>query len=513
MSRSLCYTRVSHKDSKATGMSLESQHKMMLEYRLSQGLPAWARERGNRGAGKFEDAAVSAWRFDLDERPDGSKLVKALRPGDHVIFASMDRGFRSVENWARQHREWNENNVTLHFVRQGFNTKSAAGKLIGNVLASFAQFKSDMLTERMRMIRLANKYGKGPAQNLKEEYRLQGSNEFAQIAMALREMRARHLHKDPGTVYGYIRCSHIEQLELDNTLPAQQKVVEKYMSGLGLQMSPVLRDEAVSAWTTPFAQRPSGRILSDLVRAGDHVVFPRLDRAFRSVHDMVNTLKRWDELGVVAHFVDSGIRTDDREGRVLLGVLACLCEYESQLMSETIGEGLAVCGKLWNLPHWIKKANDRVIEWYVPDYESLEEMYQIREWWYDGKMTRWEMSDELERRRAEKLGCKPIPRSGFPGTRLLAGVRERFGVTDDLYDPRKKGHWRKWGEKVIDENLKMWQIADMEVAILEGETVDVQKVAELRELCAKGKYPPSMWGPPLRLWVENRRASRAGEVG
>ncbi len=42
----------------------------------------------------------------------------------------------------------------------------------------------------------------------------------------------------------------------------------------------VFYDAAVSASRTPLLDRPEGEKLNGLLRKGDHVIFPRLDRAF-----------------------------------------------------------------------------------------------------------------------------------------------------------------------------------------------------------------------------------------
>ena len=86
------YLRVSHQDSARSGLSPETQLARCHQYFELRGLV----EQGVRFYDDelLYDPAVSARHVPFLDRKMGRKLQRMLQPGDHVIFAHLDRASR-----------------------------------------------------------------------------------------------------------------------------------------------------------------------------------------------------------------------------------------------------------------------------------------------------------------------------------------------------------------------------------------------------------------------------------
>ena len=66
----------------------------------------------------------------------------------------------------------------------------------------------------------------------------------------------------------------------------------------------------------------------------------RLDRAFRSVKEMHDTLTGWEIVGVTFQSAREQFDTSTAIGQLLLNLLAALAEFELEVMSERIRAGM-----------------------------------------------------------------------------------------------------------------------------------------------------------------------------
>ncbi len=104
-------------------------------------------------------------------------------------------------------------------------------------------------------------------------------------------------------------------------------------------------DEYVDhASASDFVRRTEWRRLQEDARRRrvDLVAVWKLDRAFRSAIECLNTLADWQARGV--HFVCASqpeIDTTTPIGRLLLTVLAAVAEFERDLIRERVADGLA----------------------------------------------------------------------------------------------------------------------------------------------------------------------------
>ena len=80
--------------------------------------------------------------------------------------------------------------------------------------------------------------------------------------------------------------------------------------------------------------RPGLAALMDQLRAGDTVVVWKLDRLGRNMLHILETVKALTEMGVTLVSTSDGIDSSTAAGRMMIGVLGSLAEYERELISE-----------------------------------------------------------------------------------------------------------------------------------------------------------------------------------
>ena len=162
--RMIGYARCSHEDSAKSGLGIDVQKQQIAFWRdtnLKQERFAgyrWCdtgwegmREVGSATRdGFFIDQAVSAYRRAFMFRPAGSRIERILEPGDIVLFARMDRGFRNSYDLASTLKRWQEMGVSCCFVDLGIDTQSAVGNLIVHLFGAVAEFDSRLKSERIR---------------------------------------------------------------------------------------------------------------------------------------------------------------------------------------------------------------------------------------------------------------------------------------------------------------------------------------------------------------------------
>jgi putative DNA-invertase from lambdoid prophage Rac len=78
----------------------------------------------------------------------------------------------------------------------------------------------------------------------------------------------------------------------------------------GFKIDKVLSDEGVSGVSTRLAERPEGRRLFDMLRAGDTLVVRWVDRLGRNYTDVVDTIREFMRRGVIIRTVINGMVFD-----------------------------------------------------------------------------------------------------------------------------------------------------------------------------------------------------------
>lgn len=129
---------------------------------------------------------------------------------------------------------------------------------------------------------------------------------------------------------GYTRVSTAgqdAQLQLDALLDA------------GVQKRDVFAD--VTSGSKSAKQRPGMKRLLDYAEDGDTVVVWRIDRLGRSLLDVLATVNHLRDRGVKVRSVSDNIDPETSAGRMMLGMLATLAEYERELITERVNAGIA----------------------------------------------------------------------------------------------------------------------------------------------------------------------------
>lgn len=129
---------------------------------------------------------------------------------------------------------------------------------------------------------------------------------------------------------GYTRVSTASQdaqLQLDALVEA------------GVRKRDVFSD--VTSGSRTAIERPGMKRLLDYVETGDTVVVWRIDRLGRSLIDVLNTVNLLRDKGVKIRSLSDGIDPETTTGRLMLGMLATLAEYERELITERVNAGIA----------------------------------------------------------------------------------------------------------------------------------------------------------------------------
>lgn len=122
-----------------------------------------------------------------------------------------------------------------------------------------------------------------------------------------------------GIRIGYTRISTVSQ-----TLEQQQAALDA--AGVARTFSDIMsgaRDD-----------RPGLTALMEYVREGDTVVVWKLDRLGRNTLHILETVKALTDRGVTLVSTSDGIDSSTAAGRMMIGVLGSLAEYESELTRE-----------------------------------------------------------------------------------------------------------------------------------------------------------------------------------
>ncbi len=108
----------------------------------------------------------------------------------------------------------------------------------------------------------------------------------------------------------------------------------------GVQKRDVFAD--VTSGSRAAIERPGMKKLLEYAEDGDTIVVWRIDRLGRSMLDVLSTVKLLRERGVQIRSISDGIDPATTSGRLMLGMLASLAEYERELIVERVTAGIAV---------------------------------------------------------------------------------------------------------------------------------------------------------------------------
>ena len=143
--RCAVYTRKSTKDGLDQEYdSIDAQRDASHAYIVSQRAEGWIPL-----ADDYDDPAYSGGHMD---RPSLQRLLVDIEAGkiDIVVVYKIDRLTRSLTDFSRMIEVFERHGVSFVSVTQQFNTTTSMGRLMLNILLSFAQFEREVTGERIR---------------------------------------------------------------------------------------------------------------------------------------------------------------------------------------------------------------------------------------------------------------------------------------------------------------------------------------------------------------------------
>src|SRR5271156_2429909 len=117
----------------------------------------------------------------------------------------------------------------------------------------------------------------------------------------------------------------------------------------GFKIDQVITDEGISGVTTPLAERPNGKRLFDILRAGDTLVVRWVDRLGRNYGDVCDNIREFMRRGVIVRTVINGLTFDGATKDpmqqavrdALIGFMAAMAEAQAEATREAQRAGIA----------------------------------------------------------------------------------------------------------------------------------------------------------------------------
>jgi len=189
---------------------------------------------------------------------------------------------------------------------------------------------------------------------------------------------------------GYVRVSQERAAKNGYGLAAQEDEIKRFVEYKGWNLVEVFRENGVSGYRK---DRPAmDRLLAD-AKAGrfEKAVFPSIDRAGRSVRDVIEIDRTLRSAGMDTIFLREGVDTSTPTGELFRNIMASLAEFEGRVIYERLSKGkqrkAAEGGYTggW-LPYGYQRGDDGTIE-EVP--EEIEVVKRIFAWHAEGKSLAW----------------------------------------------------------------------------------------------------------------------------
>ncbi len=135
------YIRVSTEEQKKEGWSLDAQTEKIKMYCALHDLELKE---------IISDEGITG--TSIKKRPGMLRLLDMTANGkkakvDGIVTVKLDRLFRNAAEAITISEKWRDRGIEMHFISEGIQTNSAAGKVYFNMLAVFAQFFRDVISE------------------------------------------------------------------------------------------------------------------------------------------------------------------------------------------------------------------------------------------------------------------------------------------------------------------------------------------------------------------------------
>lgn len=97
----------------------------------------------------YSDVNISG-SMPFQKRPEAQKLVSALKSGDIVVIAKLDRGFRDTADCLSTVKWFQQKNITLKVLDIALDVSTPIGEMILTIMASVATFERKRIAERIK---------------------------------------------------------------------------------------------------------------------------------------------------------------------------------------------------------------------------------------------------------------------------------------------------------------------------------------------------------------------------
>lgn len=97
----------------------------------------------------YSDVNISG-SIPFQKRPEAQKLVNELKPGDTIVIAKLDRGFRDTADCLNTVKWLQQKKVTLKILDIALDVSTSIGEMILTIMASVATFERKRIAERIK---------------------------------------------------------------------------------------------------------------------------------------------------------------------------------------------------------------------------------------------------------------------------------------------------------------------------------------------------------------------------
>lgn len=142
--RCALYPRVSTEEQFLNGLSLDAQHKDLLDY---------AQRMGYIIVGVYPDEGISA-RKPVSKRPALLRLLEDVKQNkiDIILVTKLDRWFRNIKEYQITEEILRQHNCYWKTIYEDYDTSTANGQMIVNIMLAVAQNECDRDSERIKAV-------------------------------------------------------------------------------------------------------------------------------------------------------------------------------------------------------------------------------------------------------------------------------------------------------------------------------------------------------------------------
>jgi DNA invertase Pin-like site-specific DNA recombinase len=146
-------------------------------------------------------------------------------------------------------------------------------------------------------------------------------------------------------VIGYTRVSTREQAENGHSLITQSEAIAAYCAMRGWDLVEIVED---AGFTGTRDDRPGFQRALEILRrkTANGVVVARMDRLFRSAKHLNTYMALARKQGWDFAAVDMSLDTTTANGRLVIRILGDVAEWESEMNSERVKDGMATASAL-----------------------------------------------------------------------------------------------------------------------------------------------------------------------